>query len=259
MRRRVVRRALEFFGDLPPSPPRRNLLAPQKPPAQRSALPIPKPLPRRAAGRARSASRSFATYLACPYRYYLRHVLRLEPLADSQSRAGAGRVWQSAARRAPAIQPGRRRPARAGQRRSGASIFGYLSNFLDTLAGARFGLKHCRPAVRVQIEQARTRLRALAEWQAQRTSEGWQIVHGEDTETQAAVTPISTSMRPRPFKLHGRIDRIDYHAAVADARDPRLQDGRRGQRARRRRTARPGEWIDLQLPLYRHLRARRPD
>jgi hypothetical protein len=129
-------------------------------------------------------------------------------------------------------------------------VFGYLSNFLDALAGARFGLKHCRPAVRVQIEQARSRLRALSEWQAQRTSQGWQIVYGEDTETKL-VTRFEVDAATI-VQLQGRIDRIDYHAASGTLAilDYKTADAGSDPHKTHQQA---GEWIDLQLPLYRHL------
>jgi hypothetical protein len=56
----------------------------------------------------------------------------------------------------------------------------------------------------------------------------------------------------KPFTLQGRIDRIDYHETLrrlcvvdyktADRGDKPQQTHRRGD-----------DWIDLQLPLYRHL------
>ncbi len=243
----VVRRARHFFGDLPPSPRRRNLLA-DKPPRATSAMPIPKPIRPQQPADTFSVT-EFRTYLACPYRYYLRHVLNLRTVADSQAEleaAAFGTLLHDVLQRFSRADDAARERASSDPE----LVFGYLSNFLDALAAAKFGLKHCRPAVRVQIEQARTRLRALAEWQATRTSQGWRIVHGEDTEKKLqTVFKVDAATL---VKLQGRIDRIDYHA---QSRTLAILDYKTGDSASKpHQTHRHGgDWIDLQLPLYRHL------
>ena len=246
----VVRRAREYFGDLPPSPPRRNLLASKVPPRASSALPIPKSVPPSKPADTFSVT-EFRTYLACPYRYYLRHVVNLHPLADAQAElepAAFGNLLHDV------LQRFSRADDAVRERSSGDPelVFGYLSNFLDALAAARFGLQHCRPAVRVQIEQARARLRALAEWQAARTREGWRIVHGEDTDQRRKLEASFRVDRYTTVKLLGRIDRIDFHpsSGTLAVLDYKTADSA----AKPHQTHRDREgWIDLQLPLYRHL------
>lgn len=246
----AVRRARCFFGDLPPSPPRRNQLAPESPSRTASALPIPRPIKPARPADAFSVT-EFRTYLACPYRYYLRHIVGLEALADSHSEleaAAFGNLLHDVLQRFSRADDAQR------TRTSGDPelVFGYLSSFLDTLAAARFGLAHCRPAVRVQIEQARTRLAALAQWQAQRTQGGWRIVHGEDTETKSQLETLFKVDAKTVVQLRGRIDRIDYHAA---SKTLAILDYKTADTARKPQlTHRDGDaWIDLQLPLYRHL------
>jgi hypothetical protein len=246
----VVCRARQFFGGPPPPAPRRNLLAAGKPSRPSSALPIPRPVRPTKPADTFSVT-EFRTYLACPYRYYLRHVLKLHPIADSQAEleaAAFGNLLHDV------LQRFSRADDAARERASGDPelVFGYLSNFLDSLAAARFGLKHCRPAVRVQIEQARTRLRALADWQAARASQGWQIVHGEDT---VARRVLETAFQVEPgtrVKLQGRIDRIDFHPQSGTLA---ILDFKTGDSASKpHQTHRDADgWIDLQLPLYRHL------
>jgi ATP-dependent helicase/nuclease subunit B len=191
----------------------------------------------------------FRAYLACPYRYYLQYVLRLESVADSQAElepSAFGTLMHDVLQRF-----GRHDDAALIRTSTDPErIFGYLSDFLSTLSAARFGLKHCRPAVRVQIEQARTRLRALAEWQARRVQKGWQIVHGEETErhliTRFVLEPGAA------VNLRGRIDRIDFHEETRTLAvlDYKTAEGGPKPHATHRRG---DDWIDLQLPLYRHL------
>ena len=247
----VARRALTLFGDPPAARTRRSLLAHGRPPRVKSELPVVPPRPA-AAGEPPLDSISvtaFKSYLACPYRYYLRHVLRLESLADSLTEldpAAFGNLLHDVVQ-----HYGRAEDARALRTSDNAdAIHGYLSDWLDTLAAARLGLAHCRPAVAVQVEQARLRLRGLAQWQARRNAAGWQIVHSEDTERQLLVEfrlgDGST------IKLRGRIDRIDYHAASGTLAILDYKTGEAGLEPDRTHL-KLGEWIDLQLPLYRHL------
>ena len=247
----VARRALKLFGDQSASRPRRSLLAHGRQPLAKSDLPVVPPRPA-AAGEPPLDSISvtaFKSYLACPYRYYLRHVLRLEPMADSLTEldpAAFGNLLHDVVQ-----HYGRAEDARALRTSDNAdAIYGYLSDWLDTLAVARLGLAHCRPAVAVQIEQARLRLRGLAEWQARRNAAGWQIVHSEDTERQLLVEFRLGD--GSSIKLRGRIDRIDYHAASGTLAILDYKTGEAGLDPDRTHL-KQGEWIDLQLPLYRHL------
>jgi hypothetical protein len=247
----LTRRALSLFGGPPPSRPRRNILAPDGKARPKSDLPIPPPLATAGQPLTKISVTAFKSYLACPYRFYLRHVLRLESLTDSLAEldpAAFGNLLHDVLQRY-----GRADDAAAVRTSDNPEqIYEYLSDYLDALAAARLGLKHCRPAVAVQIEQARARLRGLATWQATRNAGGWQIVHSEDTDQKQQLQIEFPFGAGAKVTLQGRIDRIDYHAAsrtlaildykTADsARDP----GRTHQQH--------GDWVDLQLPLYRHL------
>jgi RecB family exonuclease len=129
------------------------------------------------------------------------------------------------------------------------AIFDFLDERLAAIAATRYGSLYGRPAVRMQVEQIRRRLRAFAEVQAQRTADGWQVVHSEDVDKKLSVT---FDVDGSSLLLDGRIDRIDWHERTntilildyktADAGESPDKVHRRG-----------GAWVDLQLPLYRHL------
>jgi hypothetical protein len=247
----LTMRALSLFGGPPPSRPRRNVLASDGTARVRSDLPIPQPITTSTEQLAKISVTAFKSYLACPYRYYLRHVLKLESLTDSLAEldpATFGNLLHDVLQRF-----GRSEDAQAARQTGNPDvIYEFLGNSLDAFAQARFGLKHSRPAVAVQIEQARARLCGLANWQAMRNAAGWQIVHSEDTEqkTQLQVDfPFDSGAK---VTLHGRIDRIDYHA---DSQTLAILDYKTADSALdpHRTHLSQGEWIDLQLPLYRHL------
>ena len=131
-----------------------------------------------------------------------------------------------------------------------APIADFLSATLDDVVYAEFG-REILPAVRLQTAQLRLRLDAFARWQAEHRGTGWRIEHAERTvEGEAAVLDVDGV----PFYLHGRIDRID----VNDLTGARLIVDYKTSEATpdpHRAHQKKGAWVDLQLPLYRHLAA----
>jgi hypothetical protein len=104
----------------------------------------------------------------------------------------------------------------------------------------------------VQVEQARNRLRAFADWQAGRIDQGWRIAYSEEFDRMLQV-PFDVD--GQPLLLQGRIDRIDVSLRTGQWQilDYKTSDtANKPDRAHRKAS---GEWVDLQLPLYRHLLA----
>src|SRR5206468_1006419 len=93
---RIVARAHHFFGPLPQStiagamvPPRRNLLLPPEGPPPKSRLFPPRPQ-RLDKPITELSVTKFRDYMACPYRFYLRHVLELEAITDEADEMDGG-------------------------------------------------------------------------------------------------------------------------------------------------------------------------
>jgi ATP-dependent helicase/nuclease subunit B len=105
------------------------------------------------------------------------------------------------------------------------------------------------PAVKLQLEQAKLRLKTFAEWQALHRREGWEVKFFE----VKAQTPL-TLQSGRTLEIRGQIDRIDYNVAsdkwlIIDYKTGDSGDGPDKVHLH------SGEWVDLQLPLYRLLAA----
>jgi RecB family exonuclease len=187
----------------------------------------------------------FRDYLACPYRYYLRHRLRLERLADDAEELdglGFGSLIHEVLRRF-----GGGPLAAATDTRE---IGGFLSQSLNEVLGECYGPKPL-PAIRVQAEQLRARLAAFADWQAGWAAAGWRIEH---VEWQPEEGQARLMVDGRPMFLRGRIDRVDVHPSegrrvIFDYKSSNQPDS--PEKTHRRQ----GQWVDLQLPLYRHLAA----
>ncbi len=120
---------------------------------------------------------------------------------------------------------------------------------LERETASQFG-RHALASVQVQLEQLRLRLDAFAEKQAERAAAGWVI---ESTEGQGREhTDAVLEVDGRPMVLRGRIDRIDVHRETGQRA---ILDYKSSDSAKtpERVHQRGGEWVDLQLPLYRHL------
>ena len=212
-------------------------------PDRTSPFEVPRPIKASRKPRPFSVT-EFRTYLACKYRYYLKHVQGLATVDDS-GRELDGRGFGSLIHEVLegwGNDPVWRHCGDAGQ------LAAHLTGRLRTLAGERF--THGRPAVRLQIAQAARRLKGFAKHQAALIAEGWKIVFAESGRT--SLTAEFTSSTGEPVMLRGRIDRIDYHQ-----RDNivRILDYKTADKAVIPDTAhrKQDQWTDLQLPLYRHL------
>ena len=187
----------------------------------------------------------FRDYLACPYRYYLRHRLRLERLANDVEELdglGFGALIHEVLRRFGAGPLTASTDARA--------IGDFLGQSLDEAIREGYGSQPL-PAIRVQAEQLRARLLAFARWQADWAAEGWQIEH---VEWQPEEGQARLMVNGRPMFLRGRIDRVNFHPSkgqrvIFDYKSSNQADS--PEKTHRRQ----GQWVDLQLPLYRHLTA----
>lgn len=184
---------------------------------------------------------AFRDYLACKYRFYLKHVLRLEA-ADDRAMEMDALAYGSLAH-AVLEDFGRSSVADAAD---AAVIETMLDDRLDARAAARFG-RRPRPAVRVQVEQLRRRLQRFADVQAAQTREGWRIrADLIETRREAAVV-----VDGQPFTITGTIDRIDEHPE----RGFRVLDYKTSDAGKppEKTHLQKGEWVDLQLPLYLNL------
>jgi RecB family exonuclease len=182
----------------------------------------------------------FKQYLQCPYRFYLQRILRLQAQSDHLLDLPAHALGNLLHAIAEAFAKG---PAQDSVDANEIREFfrGELDRHLET-----FG-EHATAAVRIQHEQIRLRLDRLAELQAAWRADGWAIVEAELKHGSAQLI-----VDGRPFEISGRIDRVDRNEhtgelAVLDYKtweppDPPEKSHRRA-----------GAWIDLQLPLYRHL------
>lgn len=249
---------LLFLGDAPPLPARVQYLFRELPPAggnvawrrawqlRPAFLEEPKAL----------RVTSFRDYLRCPFRFYLRHGLKMEPFDAGKTeleatdfgtlvhkvleQLGIDPLWRDCVDESVLCDA-------------------FLAK-LDELVRERFGTDLTLPLL-VQIESAKQRFRQVARVQVQERRDGWVIQH---VEWKFPAGKLLLGDLP----INGTIDRIERHestgrwrvldyktsetaklpqdAHLASARTPPWFSAAAvdvGGRAKR--------WVDLQLPLYR--------
>lgn len=186
----------------------------------------------------------FKDYLTCPYRFYLRHVLKLKPIDDQRRELAANQFGDLVHGALEAFGQSSDK-----DETSAAKIQASLLEHLHAYADQHYG-NDVSVAVSLQITQAERRLATLAVRQAQRIDQGWTI-HA----TEASVSPSDGAKVVVPegsMGLKGRFDRIDFHRetgqwAILDYKT----HGYRPEKKHLKKIDGETHWIDLQLPLYR--------
>ncbi len=190
----------------------------------------------------------FGAFLRDPYRYALTKILKLEQL-DDDAREMDGAVFGNIAHEVL------ERFGKSDERTSDdADVVGRkLNQLLGHQVKERFGSRPV-PAVRVQVEQLRARLRCFARWQAGWVADGWRIVRVE-AKPEAGVPLVVDGV---PVSLRGKIDRIDHNPDTGEWAIFDYKTGDHGEtpeETHRKGRRNNKEWVDLQLPLYRRLLA----
>ena len=214
---------------------------------------------------------AFRHYLRCPYLFQLRQDPRLR-LSDSKDGAselggdGFGSLLHAALE-----AWGREEAALPAPTTDRAQLEAALSRALDQVVKERFA-KSSAPAVRVQIELVRRRLRRFATIQQEQAEAGWHVRAVEVKFHPPAREPSAKEQQPWEFPaprfpdangiyLTGQIDRIDRHIKTGAWRALDYKSGQSGDSPTEahkdgdERDGRlpDGDWLDLQLPLYRTL------
>ncbi len=199
----------------------------------------------------------FRDYLKCPFRFYLKHGLRMQAVDPHKAELDAmdfGNLCHSALEAMGRADSPVRDCTDAGVLRR------FLLGELERTASERYGESPVLPLV-VQLESARQRLSKVAEVQAQLRADGWVIERTEWTfELTVGGLPVRGKIdRIDRNELTGEVRVLDYktsdkpvNPADAHMRGPKRNEDMEALPACARFVAGDGEmiWIDLQLPLY---------
>lgn len=217
-----------------------------RPVAGASRLTVPEPIPGKFPPTV--SVTAMRDYLACPYRFYLKHVLRLSEEVDSDVELDARKFGILLH---DSLSMMGKNPVSMST--DPEEIEEFLIKQLHIVASEKFG-PNPPAGVLIQIEQAEMRLRAFAPKQAQRAAEGWIVKFVE--QGVEAKDNLRFGVGDDSLPLIGRIDRIDYHPGLNKWA---IWDYKTSENAKNpvsvHWTEKEG-WKDLQLPLYRHLGAK---
>ncbi len=209
---------------------------------------------------------AFSDYLACPFRFYLKHILKMATLSDEKNELDAldfGRIIHEVLQVMGEDKKlwACRDADRLGQK---------LAALADRKAGERYG-KILPLAVLVALASARARLEALARAQVGLVEAGWEIIASEQKKS---IVWNGAGRAINDFTIIGKIDRIDQnkHNGAIRIIDYKTTDqakspadkhlGTRGEgtaeynllrvkgKQDKHGKAKEKKWKDLQLPLY---------
>ena len=249
----VAERMRRFMAD-DPAPPRVHVVREHLPEDAASPFALwPPPPPPDVPVLRKLRVTAFRDYLACPFRFYLAHVCRLESIDDAAIELDGARFGNLA--HDVLQQFGVSEAAHASD---AAAIARWLDDALDTAFGRRHGDRLAAPLL-IQREQLRARLHDFAHAQARWRQDGWRIEHVETNRTLAATLRCGghdVTCAGQPFTITGRIDRIDVHEKTGERLllDYKTADSGKSPDQAHRAGPRDGKsWVDLQLPLYRQL------
>ncbi|MBX7208792.1 MAG: PD-(D/E)XK nuclease family protein [Verrucomicrobiaceae bacterium] len=265
-----------------PELPERTLQFFRKPQLRAGSMPWrlawrlqPRPLPDDAPVFSRLGVTQFRDYLACPFRFYLRHGLRMEEVDAGVAELDAP-AFGSLLHRVLEKFAG---DAGAAGATDAEEIRAALHRLLDAQLHAAFGPRLTVP-VAIQRESARQRLAWWAEVEAEERRKGWRIIAAE-----ARISPDGDPWLLNGMIVSGVVDRIERHprhgVRLIDFKtyspSAAQQGGRRSVEdyhlAKLKRTedasalapwlltrnsrGEAARWTDLQLPLYRLAMERR--
>ncbi len=191
---------------------------------------------------------AFGDYIACPYRFYLRHVARLGAVDDTavELHGGAfGTVLHNVL-----AEFGTSQCARS---ESADEIREFLVGTLAKAARRSFGGRP-KAAVQVQLANMELRLAAIAAAQAAWRRDGWEIEYVELPFRHSGESGrwAILDVDGEPFHLLGRIDRVDLNRTTGERAVIDYKSNDRGDNPDKSHR-KSGQWTSLQLPLYRHL------
>ena len=187
---------------------------------------------------------AFRDYLDCPYRFYLRHVLKLRPMDDATGELAANQFGDMVHGALETYGDSSDRDE-ADRGKIEEALMSHLHDYVGKHYGSAVS-----SAVTLQVAQAERRLKAVAKQQAVRIAQGWTIHASEAAVNESDGAGIEVD--GMTMGLRGRFDRIDFHAqtgryAILDYKT----HGHRPEKKHLKKVDGIYHWIDLQLPLYR--------
>lgn len=181
---------------------------------------------------------AYQQYLQCPYRFYLRHILKLKRIDDSAKELSA-QLFGTLAHSVLATFGASADAVLVDQPRIAQSLLLILDET------TRRELGSAPPSsVLLQLELLKMRLLSFAEKQSQWRKQGWKI---HKVEVAQMLDACFTAAGTGSLGIRGRLDRIDYNESL-DAWA--VLDYKTGESPENITAHFKDEWKHVQLPLY---------
>lgn len=201
---------------------------------------------------------SFATYLQCPLRFFLKHILRMREVDATQQELDP-RAFGSLCHAAFEALAQDERAKRSGD---ADVVRACLLDGLERKARALFGVRQPLSLL-LQLEAARQRLGAAAQAQAREQAAGWIIAHVE--KSLGDLRPNGAPFVLGGMEISGQVDRVDINERTGCWRVVDYKTSAEAKKPEELHTAKAGGeewpawrvlpdgarvWTGLQLPLY---------
>jgi len=187
---------------------------------------------------------AFKDFLSCEYRFWLKHVMKLQVAEDGQTELDAklfGSLIHSVLQR---FGEDVAMKNNSDVKKIEQVVFAALDEIAKEQFGSRISTK-----IEIQLEMVRFRLKEFAKHQAISVEEGWRIVCAEQFVSK------KLDVQGRNFEIRGTIDRVE----VNNDGQVRVLDYKTGSKPANKAHFNTDSWIDLQLPLYRELLSELPE
>jgi hypothetical protein len=192
---------------------------------------------------------AFRDYLASPYRFWLKRILRLDvrtPVGTELDPRLFGIVLHDAVEAFGRKEMDRRKAGHHPTTDLDVVHGEMLDGMQTSIARLTGGEEDGSAALRLQRRIIERRLRKVAEVEVRRRIDGWRI-HAVEARFDVELDIPGEKSQP----ITGRIDRIDHHPSHGwQLLDFKTSDaGKSPDQVHHQRST--GAWFDLQLPLYR--------
>lgn len=182
----------------------------------------------------------FKTYIACPFDFYLKRVLKLNELDAKKTELDAldiGSITHKALELLAKEDP---------ETKSENEIFAILKRSTDDIFKSKFG-KNMTTALAIQKYFIISKFEALAKKEAEHRANGWRTIHCEEEFKDFHISN---------YPVKGKIDRIDFNEReneylIIDYKTIDSTDKNIATQNHFSGNEKKGiTWIDLQLPIY---------
>jgi len=190
-----------------------------------------------------------AVYKACPYRFYLRYVLGINPPKDPPREidgAAFGNIVHKI------LKDLLLHEGRTGSEIGALKVL--ARQLINNLYEKDFG-KFAFSGVQTQMDRLAVRIERFLDLHARIRQDGWKTIALEQRFEASVLVP---GLGNSPLPIRGQVDRIDINRELNEVR---IYDYKTGEISRKTESyhMQKGQYVNFQMPAYKHLLERNRD